>query len=302
MPIVWLSVTNGIPKPIDVMPGEGPFPFLTRNADFASPVEVTVDADGDEIESRAQVHVSDALADALARSLKRDDMTEAIYQQFHKATQALTSHSRSLLKLFRQESRDLDLLDANEMTGKMNGTRWSADGTNWSPTTLGRYSVAISSRPVGQLSQSFSSRIQRLLDAGEEPLLAFDHLAEAQRSNGLRFKWVEATVAAELAIKEVLARIEPKLTTLLLEVPSPPIHKLYGDVLEAAAGTPSPYVHQLKLGAERRNRIIHKIEPIQFGLQETIDYIQIVTEAIDHLLTLSRAGHKGQDHDGPGGA
>jgi hypothetical protein len=291
MSIIWLSVAHDLPQTIAAIPEQVPFSFLSSEAGFASPIETTIDAHGTEIESKAQLDVSHGLADALERSIEGNDVSDEIYQEHLGASRSLTGKSLSLLKLLRQETRDLDLLGAYEITGKTAGTRWSRDGLQWLPSTIDRYSAAVSVREVGLLSVGFASKIQRLLDAGEEPLLAYDHLAEAHRSIGLRFKWVEATVAAELAIKEILVRIEPKLTTLLLEVPSPPLHKLYGEVLESAAGIRSPYVREVQVGAERRNKIIHKIEPVELDLQETLDYIETVAQAIDHLLQVARARH-----------
>jgi hypothetical protein len=289
MPIIWLSVANELPKAVQAIPEHGPFSFITKHPDFESPIETTISASGDEVESNGQLSISSGLASALERSVDGADVADEIYDEYLRAFRSLTTKSLSVLKLLRQETHDFDLLGAHGFAGNPPGARWSTDGSKWIPATIDRYSAVVSVRRVGRLSRHSRSRVQRLLDTGEEPLLAYDHLAEAHRSVGLRFKWVEATVAAELAIKEILIRIEPKLATLLLEVPSPPLRTLYGKVLEAATGIRSPYVGQLHRGAERRNSIIHKTEPEDPDYQKTVDYIEMVTRAIDHLLEISRA-------------
>lgn len=292
MATIWLSVANELPRAVNIKPGEGPFSFVSKHPDFISPIEITINSAGDEVESNAQLVISSQLASALERSVDGADASDEVYQEYLKALRSLTSKSLSLLKLLRQEMHNLDLLLVDSIASNPPGAQWSVDGSKWNPVTVNRYSASVSVKRVGQLSRQFRSRVQGLLDAAEEPLLAYDHLAEAHRSFGPRFKWVEATVAAELAIKEILVRVEPKLATLLLEVPSPPLHKLYGRVLEAAAGVRSPYVRELQRGAERRNRIIHKIEPDEPDYQETLEYVEMVAMAIDHLLQISRAEPK----------
>jgi hypothetical protein len=289
MSTLWLSVASELPKAVGVMPGEGPFVFTSKRPGFQSPIETTISAAGDEIESKARLEVSADLASALEHSVDGADVSDEVYQEYLKAFRTLASTSLTLLRLLRQETHMLDLLLDDSIAGNPPGARWSHDGSNWQHVTVDRYSASVSVKKVNRLSRQFQSWIQDLLDAAEEPLLAYDHLAEANRSFGARFKWVEATVAAELAIKEILVRVEPKLSTLLLEVPSPPLDTLYGRVLEAAVGVRSPYLRELQTGSKRRNRIVHKIESIEPDHQETLEYVATVEKAIDHLLGISRA-------------
>jgi hypothetical protein len=143
-------------------------------------------------------------------------------------------------------------------------------------------------RPRYSLDAEWKDHIQAIFDLHEEPLIAFEHLHEARRHRGTRFTWIEATIAAELAIKEALARLEPRLTPVLLEVPAPPLYKLYGVILENVAGEKSPYVGQLQKGAEMRNRLVHRPEAIRLDPQEVVDYVAVVDRAIWHLVGLCR--------------
>ncbi len=95
-----------------------------------------------------------------------------------------------------------------------------------------------------------------------------------------RARWIDATIAAELAVKEFLARIEPKLALLLFELPSPPIGKLYGKLLKEYAGEESPLRKVLEAGADRRNKLIHRPGSPDPDETEATLYVQDVQTAI----------------------
>ena len=84
------------------------------------------------------------------------------------------------------------------------------------------------------------------------------HLHRAKSENIAHHKWIDATIAAELAIKDVLSKANPDLELLLMEMPSPPLVKLYGVILEKHLGEKSPYLKRIKNGVEIRNRLVHK--------------------------------------------
>ena len=98
--------------------------------------------------------------------------------------------------------------------------------------------------------------------------------------------WIDATIAAELAIKEFLITYKPEVEVLLLEVPSPPLYKLYGSILKSYTGEKSPKVKELAEGAKIRNLLVHKPEQTNIDHQEAIDYVSDVEFAIGHLLYL----------------
>ena len=193
-----------------------------------------------------------------------------------------------MLRLFQQEVGDFKLLPTNELSGILNGTQWSPDGLVWHEVWDFGLSMVVEVSVNGKLDERWQRRVQKLLDEGEEPLLAMEHLYEAYKSDGLRFKWIEATIAAELAIKEMLIRMEPKLETLLIELPSPSIGKLYGKVLESVAGEKSPRRKEMLKGAEKRNRLVHRPEQEILDHRQVVDYLDNVYTAIKHLLELHR--------------
>ena len=165
---------------------------------------------------------------------------------------------------------------------------WSLDGDKWLPVPGGSFMAGISMRPLFKLDGEWRDHIQVLLDNGDTALLATDHLREAERNNDARFRWIEATIAAELAVKETLIRIQPALEALILEVPSPPIRKLFGPLLAEYAGVKSPYVSQLHKGAETRNHLVHRPETKALDPQDVVDYVSVVGNAIRHLTHLCR--------------
>ena len=73
----------------------------------------------------------------------------------------------------------------------------------------------------------------------------------------------------------------------LLELPSPPLRKLYGTILEEIVGERSPYVSDLHKGAEIRNNLVHR-PGTMVDSQDAVNYMGMVRHAIRHLIRLCR--------------
>ncbi|MEZ6049962.1 MAG: hypothetical protein R3C02_01015 [Planctomycetaceae bacterium] len=112
------------------------------------------------------------------------------------------------------------------------------------------------------------------------------HLHRAKNEREPSCRWIDATIAAELAIKEFLIAKEPLLETLLLELPSPPLQKLYGQILEKYAGERSPKLNSLREGSEKRNKLIHRPGGEHVNRSEADQYVKNVEIAIYHLMCL----------------
>ena len=136
------------------------------------------------------------------------------------------------------------------------------------------------------LNSQMIAALQEGLDKGYKPFLAMRHLYRAIQEKSPRFKWIDATIAAELAVKEFLARAKPELESLLVHLPSPPLSKLYGEVLLKYAGVKSPYVKKLNEGAQKRNQLVHQPQTVDISEAEAIEYVRMVMKAINHLYTL----------------
>lgn len=171
----------------------------------------------------------------------------------------------------------------------MSGLReWSVDGIKWHEIPQEIWVTGIEAYPIHNLDIEWMNHLQHLVRSGEQPFLASRHLHEARQHRGVRFRWIEATTAAELAIKEALARMEPKLIPLLVELPAPPLTKLYGPILESIAGERSPFLKELQTGIEIRNRLVHRPSEPDPDPQKLADYVGLVDRAIRHLTRICR--------------
>lgn len=112
------------------------------------------------------------------------------------------------------------------------------------------------------------------------------HLHRAKHESLPNYKYIYASIAAELAIKEVLCRRHPDLQKLLLEMPSPPLEKLYGPILEHYLGHNSGFKNKLNEGQAKRNNLIHQPGSLQISLQQANEYVAVVEKAIFHLLSI----------------
>lgn len=142
----------------------------------------------------------------------------------------------------------------------------------------------IAGNPVSKLDSWWATRLQECLDDGVEPFAAMRHLHLAEQEDRPWAKWIEATIAAELAIKEYLARKNPGLRALLTELPSPPLGKLYGPVLEAYAGFRATKRSVIDKGATLRNDLLHRFASKSISDQEAREYVADVRFTIWELL------------------
>lgn len=128
--------------------------------------------------------------------------------------------------------------------------------------------------------------LQSQIECAVLPLIGMRHLHRAKSERLPHHKWIDATTAAELCIKEILIRGCPELERLLLELPAPPLSKLYGSVLEGYLGQRSPYVSEISKGVEIRNLLVHKPSSKLIDFQEAIEYVGMIEAAIWHAMSL----------------
>jgi len=176
-------------------------------------------------------------------------------------------------------------IDEQLMSSK--GLFWSKDQTNWKRIST-RLRIAISTTSTLDLNEDSCRWIQDYIDSNYQPFLALRHLHRARKESIPRHKWIDATIAAELAIKEFLIRRNPDLSVLLLEVPSPPMHKMYGVVLKeyAATNLDKKIFNALVKGAETRNRLLHRPQDEIIDHQQANNYVSAVSQAIGFLISI----------------
>lgn len=180
----------------------------------------------------------------------------------------------------------LDHHDFSENTFAIKSLKWGLTQDNLHHIPLSISIVMSGGGSICPLRQDSYEKIAASLNSGIKPLLAMRHLHRARAEQSAHHKWLDATIAAELAIKEALSRANPDIEALLLELPSPPIAKLYGKIMEQYLGEKSPYRKSLIKGAEIRNSLIHRHDDQGLDDQKAVNYVIEVEKAIFHLLTL----------------
>jgi len=187
---------------------------------------------------------------------------------------------RQFAGLLKQELHRYDIND--ELIGNSH-YEWSLGDNQWF-STPGRVSGTLIAYSLGNLNAITAKSLQEVLFENEEALVATSYLHQARNSRNGRYRWIYATMAAELAVKEILVRIEPKLQVILEALPAPPLHKLYGDVLESIAGVRSTELPRLQKGAQRRNQLVHNPESPTPTLNEVHEYINFIEDRVRWLL------------------
>jgi hypothetical protein len=179
-----------------------------------------------------------------------------------------------------------ELDDRNERIPFEESYTWSDQQGQWRVTRDNR-EVAYRGRDLTyRIDNNFLTWMPMLIEKGVEPLFGFTHLHKAFLESNTRHQWIDATTAAELSIKEFLTIYKPELSPLLLHLPSPPLRKLYGEILKDYTGKPSPMTSVLSKGADQRNLLIHRAREVAPSRNETDVYLHQVQIAIMHLHTL----------------
>ncbi len=235
------------------------------------------------IESFHQADVSNEMYRVL-QSMQTDarQLSDPLQNELKSMGKTLADATRNVLNLIKfclgQENITESLFSSK-------GEFWSEDKVNWNPMP-GMIYMTMNSRGLLSLNANTAKSVQDYLLADFRPFFALRHLHKAIREINPRYKWIDATIAAELAIKEFLIRLKPEIETLLLEMPSPPMHKLYGSVLESFTTHRSPKLAELSRGAETRNKLLHRPNETIITDEEANAYTHDVESTIYHLMTL----------------
>jgi len=244
-------------------------------------INLTLLKDGKTIKAES---VLEGFKPHILQILKIDDydkLSDSDKNELSETTSPIRESMRQLVGLIKQELHRSDIRD--ELIGNLH-TEWSLDNAQWYLTPR-KLTVSASVYGLGNMTESNAEHLQGLLSEDEEALVATSYLHQARNAPNERYQWIYATIAAELAIKEILVRIEPKLRVILSTLPSPPLNKLYGDVLESVAGVRSEGLNKLRNGAEIRNKLLHSPTSVHLSRNKVNDYITFVDERIRWLLS-----------------
>ncbi len=212
------------------------------------------------------------------------DLPEELQEELSEIKSPLSEATRKVLDLIKNSLNQYGL-DDNLFSTK--GTYWSTNQTDWKHIPMRLYGRIIPSTYLF-LDKNYAKNIQEYLNNNLEPFFAsaMQFLHKAKKENHPHYKWINATIAAELAIKEFLSheKLELNLEPLLMEIPSPPISKLYGKILNSYIDEQSPKRKSIIKGEEKRNLLIHRPKEIKINSKEADQYVRDVEFAIYHLL------------------
>lgn len=260
------------------------FSFVVAVKDEPS-VTVHITPDDGTIESFHETEISNEMISFLREYM--DDNNKKLPQNLRtELSKATSTLSQSTRRVLTQIKYGLNQKDLDEQLYSVRGVYWSLDNNNWERLPM-LTSVVGSVDVFLFLTDETAHAIQEHLKLkAPEPFLALRHLHRARREGNPRHKWIDATIAAELGIKEFLLRKKPELKALLLEVPSPPLNKLYGSILEKYADESSPWKNKIGKGAEVRNDLLHIPYYKTIDPWKANEYVNDVQSAIYHLLAL----------------
>lgn len=174
---------------------------------------------------------------------------------------------------------------------------WSKNGKDWNSVPDKRETKWIPGSALYVLPDNLFALLLKCQEEGITPFYAFDHLHKAFADEfNARHQWVNATIALELAFKEFLGRYDSRTIFLIENVPSPPLHKLYKNVLKDYTGEESPYVSIIRKGVETRNELVHHPGSPGPTHKDTLIYLHQCECAILHLYTLLHKGNAAVDY------
>ncbi|OCL26601.1 hypothetical protein U472_11495 [Orenia metallireducens] len=247
-------------------------------------INVTIKPEEKEIECRAKYNISDELYEALKnyKEVEMKNLKNGFQDKILNIRSDLSNASKKVISLIKYL---LYCEDLDENLISIQGVFYSVDEENWYHLPM-RANISVSASLVKKLNKGNIDIIQEYLNNGIKPFLALKHLHRAKTESNPRYKWIDATIAAELAIKEFIIRYQPEIETILLELPSPPLYKLYGRILESMIGERSPKYKELNEGSSIRNKLIHRPEVQKISLDKANKYVIDVEIAIYHLLNI----------------
>lgn len=163
---------------------------------------------------------------------------------------------------------------------------WSLDCSDWKPLPDKRLTAWRPINPFYTLPENFIENIEAFLNQEIPVFFAFTHLQKAFQEKNTRYKWINATIAAEHAFKEFLILKDSKTENLMLNIPSPRIEILYKHVLKDYTEKESSMYKHLQDGSSIRNQLVHKPNIPNPDSYKTEVYLHQVEVAIFELYTL----------------
>ena len=248
-----------------------------------SPVFVEIIPDENIVESFYEFKISTEMWNNIHNNSNIRDLSENLPNEFLEIQLDMLKAVKKVLSLIKYCFKCTDL---HENLLSNTNFYWSKNNSDWEMISSPLH-MTLNIRGFMKLNKESAKDIQKYIDNDFKPFFALRHLHRAINEKNPRYKWIDATIAAELAIKEFLIRRDPCIEALLLEIPAPPLYKLYGSILEKYNnGKKSPKFKAVEKGAHKRNKLIHKPEDTKISPEEADEYIHDIETAIYHLLYL----------------
>jgi len=243
-------------------------------------IKIKLLQDGKTIKAKSVVDFFNPNILKILRTNDYDKLSAGEKTELSNITHPIKEAVRQFAGLLKQELHRYDMND--ELIGNPY-YEWSLGDNHWFLIPQGLSGTLIT-YSLDNLNVITAKSLQELLLENEEALVATSYLHQARNSENRRYKWIYATMAAELAVKEILVRIEPKLQKIVETLPSPPLNRLYGDVLESIAGVRSTDLSTLQDGAQRRNQLVHNPRSPTPTFNEVREYINFIEDRVKWLL------------------
>lgn len=260
---------------------ESPIVEIALASDGTAEISLSIDLVRQSIEATGEYGISEELFDLLKQEDQPKKLQPNIDEELSEIRRHITSTIRRVLYAVKYCLKQVEL---DENLFAIKSITYSFDDVNWRFLPGAKMAITTSSYGTTPLDMESAKLIREHLSSGVEPFLALSFLQRAKKERHPKYKWIDATIAAELAVKEFLMLIKPEVEAVLLEVPSPPLYKLYGSILEAYTGQRSPVLKHIAEGAKVRNQLVHRPEQVNIDMQKAIDYLGHVEMAIGHLL------------------
>ena len=268
------------PVKVEILPTESPTARVLREERgiMEDYVQCSVEAN---TESSREAEVSDELFKALNSGVKTDlDLPKSVQGEFGQLFDTITDATNRVARLIKY---GLDFADLSESPFAEGARRWSIDGLDWKPVTRTIHLREEWDPNRVALDAETAHQIQDYIHTDYEPFFSLIHLHRAKNDPDPRYKWIYATIAAELAIKEFLIGKFPELEALLLELPSPPLTTLYGKILKSYTGQKGNTT-VMEEGIKTRNKLLHRPKAEIVSLEKAEKYVRDVETSIFQLM------------------
>jgi hypothetical protein len=225
--IIYLKSDHSIEGEICYNPSENRFRFSIPLTD-KSPVIVDIIPNEKRVETFSKIEISTEMWNVIHNNLDLKDLPDNLQDEISEIHLSISNYVKKVLRYIKYCLKCM-YLDENLISNTK--IYWSRYKSNWK-TFPSQLHVVLDNRGFWPLNKETATDIQKYIQNDFKPFFALRHLHRAINENNPRYKWIDATIAAELAIKEFLIRREPCIKDLLLEVPAPRLEILYGRILK----------------------------------------------------------------------